>query len=131
MNTREIGTHYEEAAAAYLENEGIKIIDRNVTCGKLGEIDLIGIDSNVPSVFATEGTGTESGEEAGILVFFEVKYRKNAASGHPEEAVDLKKQEKIRRCAQYYLAYRKNKMYVRFDVIAIQGEEITWYKNAF
>ena len=33
MNTRKIGQHYEEVAAAYLANEGIRIIDRNVTCG--------------------------------------------------------------------------------------------------
>ncbi len=131
MNTREIGTHYEEAAIAYLENEGIEIIDRNVTCGKLGEIDIVGIDRSRIEVFATEGTETGSDKDAGTLVFFEVKYRKSAASGHPEDAVDRRKQEKLRKCAQYYLAYKAKDMYIRFDVIAIQGEEINWYKNAF
>ena len=131
MNTREIGRHYEEAAAAYLENEGIRIIDRNVTCGKLGEIDLIGIDPDMPAVVVPGVDEALGGEEAGTIVFFEVKYRKSDASGYPEEAVDLRKQKKIRRCAQYYLAYRPGKMYVRFDVIAVQGEEIRWYKDAF
>ena len=114
MNTRQIGTHFEEAAAAYLENEGIKIIDRNVTCGKIGEIDIIGSD-----------------EETQTLIFFEVKYRKDSRTGYPAEAVDIAKQNKIRRCAEYYLAYKPTEKYLRFDVIAIEGEEIRWYKNAF
>ena len=115
MNTREVGTHYEDAAIAYLKSNGVHIIDRNVTCGRFGEIDLI-------------GTTEESGK---TLIFFEVKYRKDDKHGHPEEAVDINKQRKIRKCAEYYLAYRNSDSYVRFDIIAIQGEEITWYKNAF
>ncbi len=114
MNTRQIGTHFEEAAAAYLENEGIKIIDRNVTCGKIGEIDIIGSD-----------------EETQTLIFFEVKYRKNADSGYPAQAVDTAKQRKIRRCAEFYLTYKPTDHFIRFDVIAIEGEKIMWYKNAF
>lgn len=119
MNTRKIGQHYEEVAAAYLANEGIRIIDRNVTCGRIGEIDIIGVQ---PS---------EKNDEPETLIFFEVKYRKSASYGYPVQAVDLKKQTKLRRCAEYYLAYKKNDSYIRFDVIAMEGEKITWYKNAF
>lgn len=115
MNTREVGAYYEDAAVEYLRDNGVKIIDRNVTCGRFGEIDIIGY--------------TE--DSVNTLIFFEVKYRRSDKHGHPVEAVDNNKQNKIRKCAEYYLAYKKSGSYVRFDIIAIQGEEITWYKNAF
>ncbi|MBR5361270.1 MAG: YraN family protein [Lachnospiraceae bacterium] len=130
MNTRQIGTHYEEAAAAFLEREGIEIVDKNVRCGRIGEIDMIGIESGGATI-RPEGISTSSDEETQTLIFFEVKYRKSKRLGYPAEAVDKDKQSKIRRCAEYYLAYKPAKMYVRFDVIAIEGEEINWYKNAF
>ena len=112
MNTREKGTYYEEAAAAYIEDRGITIVDRNVRCGRIGEIDIIGRDADT-------------------LIFFEVKYRKDHRHGYPEEAVDRRKQNRLRSCARYYLAYRHMDAYVRFDVIAVEDEQITWYKNAF
>ncbi len=117
MNKRDIGKHYEETAAIYLKQNGIIITDRNVYCGKVGEIDIIGIDRS-----------TKYGD---TLVFFEIKYRKNGVHGRPEEAINSKKRNKLKRCAEYYLAYKKIKYYVRFDVIAIEGEEIRWHKNVF
>lgn len=120
-NNRTTGTYYEDAAVAYLTEAGIDVIDRNVRCGKIGEIDIIGIDR-----------GSDYGE---TLVFFEVKYRKDGTYGGPEAAVDVRKQKTIRKCAQYYTAYNRYynriKPYLRFDVIAIENEEIRWYKNAF
>ena len=127
MNTREIGTYYEDAVAAYLVGEGVKIIDRNVRCGKIGEIDIIGLET-------ASGVSAEilrDSEDAQTLIFFEVKYRKNHSHGYPAEAVDKKKQSKIRKCAEYYLTYKSEKRFIRFDVIAVEGEEINWYKNAF
>ena len=67
------------------------------------------------------------------LVFFEVKYRKNADAGFPAEAVGTVKQRKICRTAKYYL-YRKHygeSVPVRFDVIAVCAERVNWYQNAF
>ncbi len=133
MNKRQIGTHFEEAAISFLENAGIKIVDRNVTCGKIGEIDIIGIEDtgiNDP-VRSSEGRDHVSDEETQTLIFFEVKYRKDASRGFPAEAVDKAKQKRLRRCAEYYTAYRPSDRYIRFDVIAIEGEKITWYRNAF
>ena len=69
----------------------------------------------------------------GYLVFVEVKYRKNERRGFPEEAVHREKQRKISNVARVYLY--KNKVRaeqpVRFDVVAICGEQIKWYQNAF
>ncbi|MBQ2083417.1 MAG: YraN family protein, partial [Lachnospiraceae bacterium] len=39
-NNRSKGSRYENEAAAFLENKGIKILDRNFRC-RLGEIDII------------------------------------------------------------------------------------------
>lgn len=117
MNTRAIGGFYEEAAIEYLKENGISIIDKNVTCGKIGEIDIIGIDQ-----------GQKYGD---TLVFFEVKYRKDMRMGEPSEAVNVQKQLKIRKCAQYYLRFKNINKLIRFDVISICGDKIKWYKNAF
>ena len=87
MNKREQGSHYETMAAEYLKNKGYEIILQNFF-SKNGEIDII-----------AKYTDT--------LVFCEVKYRSNTRYGLPEEAVDYRKQDKIRKTAAYYL-YRNN-----------------------
>ena len=67
------------------------------------------------------------------IVFFEIKYRKNDASGQPAEAVDYRKQRKICKVADYYRMMHQIGEFspVRYDVVAICGTEITWYQNAF
>jgi putative endonuclease len=113
MNKREQGGHYETMAAEYLKNKGYEIILQNFF-SKNGEIDIIAKDTDT-------------------LVFCEVKYRSNTRYGLPEEAVDYRKQDKIRKTAAYYL-YRNNfpvETRVRFDVIAVLGEKITHIEDAF
>ena len=104
---------FEEKASAFLEEQGVRILERNFRC-RQGEIDLVGIHE-------------------GCLVFVEVKYRRNERSGMPEEAVGAGKQMKICRVSDYFRIRNKNyqDMQVRYDVVAIGGEEIRWYKNAF
>lgn len=100
-------------ALEYLEKQNIKILEKNFRC-KIGEIDLICRDSD-------------------YLVFVEVKFRRSNAMGFPEEAVDIRKIKKICKVSDYYRMIRKIKddAKIRFDVIAIKGEEISWIKNAF
>ena len=113
MNKRTVGSEKEELAVGYLRKNGINVLERNFRC-KSGEIDIIGRDG-------------------GCYVFFEVKYRKNPAVGFPVEAVDLRKQTTISRVADFYRLIHalSAETPFRFDVIAILGSEITWYKNAF
>nr|WP_308626207.1 YraN family protein [uncultured Eisenbergiella sp.] len=113
MNKREIGESYEEAACLYLRKKGIRITERNFRC-RQGEVDLIGRDGD-------------------YLVFFEVKFRKNKTLGYPEEAVGYAKQKKICKVADYYLYQKRlgESIPVRFDVVAICGESVNWYQNAF
>lgn len=112
-NKRSIGTAYEEKAAEYLRRKGYTIVNQNFRC-RMGEIDLI----------ARQDT---------ILVFVEVKYRKTASFGYPEEAVSFSKQRTIRKVAEYFLVTEHLPMDTecRFDVVAILGEEIRHIENAF
>ena len=113
MNKRTVGTEYEQKAVEYLKSRGYFIIERNFRC-KSGEIDLIAKHEN-------------------YLVFIEVKYRKNSTKGSPEEAVTLSKIRTISKVADYYrLRYGYGEdTPCRFDVIAILGNEIRLYENAF
>lgn len=113
MNQRRIGTKYEARAAEYLEGKGCRILEKNFRC-RIGEIDLIAQDK-------------------GCLVFVEVKYRADASCGSPQEAVDARKQARILRAAQYYLLRHGygTETECRFDVVAIQGSELTHIENAF
>lgn len=113
MNKRKIGTEYENQAEKYLESFGFRILERNFRV-RQGEIDLIGFHEQT-------------------LVFVEVKYRKNEKAGLPEEAVTLKKQRQISKVAEFYLMKHplKKGISCRYDVVAISGNKIRWYQNAF
>lgn len=113
MNTRKKGAEYEEIAIKYLQSHGVAILEHNYRNRK-GEIDIIG-------------------KEGGYTVFFEVKYRKDNSKGYPVEAVNFRKQKNICMVADYYRMVHQmgDSTPVRYDVVAICGKEITWYKNAF
>ncbi len=112
-NKRATGGRYEELAAGFLQEKGYRILERNYR-DRYGEIDLIARDG-------------------ACLVFVEVKYRRNSASGFPEEAVDARKQERIRHAASYYLYSRHypEDTPCRFDVVAILGGEAHLIADAF
>ena len=57
----------------------------------------------------------------------------SAACGSALEAVDYRKQQSILRVAQYYMVSHGygTQINCRFDVVAIQGTEITLIQNAF
>lgn len=112
QNKRTIGFNYEKIAGEYLEKQGYEIIEYNFY-SRYGEIDIIA-------------------KHEGYLVFVEVKYRKDNASGHPLESVSLSKQKSICKCAMYYM--KKNDLQdvsVRFDVVGILGDKIQVVQNAF
>lgn len=113
MNTREKGKEYEDLAAAYLEEKGYEILERNFRC-RAGEIDLV----------ARQGA---------CLVFVEVKYRKTGGFGEASLAVDRTKQRRLSRAAAVYLLEKgfSPETPCRFDVISVTGEERKHYINAF
>ena len=88
-------------AADYLKREKFKIIERNFR-GKRGEIDII----------AKKGK---------TLYFLEVKARGAGSIIDPLEAITPKKQQSIRRTAEYYLLknLKMERMPCSFGVIGI------------
>lgn len=113
MNKSRIGREYEKKAEKFLEGFGFHILKKNFRV-RQGEIDLIGFHQ-------------------GVLVFVEVKYRKNRSSGLPEEAITKKKQRQICKVAEFYLMKHplREGTLCRYDVVAICADEIRWYQNAF
>ena len=112
-NKRAVGKLYEEKAAAYLKDQGLRIIRRNYRV-RTGEIDLIAQDGE-------------------YLVFVEVKYRSTGKSGCALCAVAAAKQRSISRTAVHYLstAGKEGDIPCRFDVVGFDGEQVQWVKNAF
>ncbi len=113
QNNRTVGASYEKKAAEFLKLHGYHITEYNFKC-RQGEIDIIAQDGE-------------------YICFVEVKYRANPAAGEAAEAVDARKQRKILRVAEYYLMKHGMDEWTpcRFDVVAVDGERITLYKNAF
>lgn len=112
-NNRTTGSHYEHQVAAFLQKQGFEILETNFRC-RSGEIDLIARDGR-------------------YLVFVEVKYRHTNAAGTALEAIDARKAMQVRRVAQIYL-YKKRypeNTPCRFDAAGVDGEKITYIKNAF
>ncbi len=114
MNNRVTGEEKEQLAIDFLRKKGYFIIESNFRV-RQAEIDIIARDGST-------------------IVFVEVKYRSSTTQGHPLEAVDCRKQQKISRAALSYLSRNKislDNTSIRFDVIGILGKEITHIENAF
>ena len=98
---RSLGARGEDAAAAFLEQQGYRILHRNYEIAG-GELDLVALT------------------EDRTLVFVEVKTRENETLVRPEEAVDRTKQEQLFRLAQAYIKrYHLYGEAVRYDIIAV------------
>ena len=115
MQKNTYGKRSEIIAADYLKKKGYKILETNYK-NKLGEIDVIAQDGE-------------------YIVFVEVKARLSGAFGHPFEAINEIKQQKIHAVASLYLVEkRKYGKPCRFDAISILGletPEITHIVDAF
>lgn len=97
--TKEIGDRSEAHAAEYLKKKGYKLLEKNYRY-KRGEIDLI-MQFNK------------------TIIFVEVKSRKNAKFGYPEEFVNDKKAEMIRTTAEAYTFEEEWNGMIRFDIVSI------------
>jgi len=120
--TREQGQYTENLACQYLEDKGLKLLQRNFHC-RFGEIDLIMQHND-------------------SLVFVEVRYRRNTDFGSGAESITASKQSKLIKTASAYLQQhaKLSKHPARFDVVSITGPietsninniNIDWIENAF
>lgn len=96
------GDSAERVAALHLEQNGYRILARNVRT-RYGEIDLIA-------------------EDADGIAFVEVKARRGTSHGAPEEAITPRKQLKLVQLADAFIA--ENEIFSdkawRIDVVAIE-----------
>jgi putative endonuclease len=100
-----VGKWGETVAAAYLEERGYQVLERNAYT-PYGELDIV----------AREHT-----PEGVIVVFVEVKTRTTTRFGYPEQAVDAHKQEHLLSSAQHYLQERPELEDAwQVDVIAVR-----------
>lgn len=111
MNQR--GAPAEALAAAFLEQRGLTIVERNYRC-RLGEIDLVAHDG-------------------GTTVFVEVRRRASASFGSAAASITAAKRRKLLKTARHYLARLRTAPQCRFDALLIEGEppRIEWIRNAF
>ncbi|MFI4939589.1 MAG: YraN family protein [Burkholderiales bacterium] len=104
------GQEGEDVALAHLQAHGLSLRERNFRC-KGGEIDLVM-------------------QERSALVFVEVRRRADSRHGGAAASVTTAKQRRLIIAAQVYLQRYKMPPACRFDVIAIDGTDLTWLKNA-
>lgn len=115
MNRIVFGKVGETLAKNFLEKNGYTILETNIVLGKF-ELDIIAAKNS-------------------LIIFVEVKTRKNEYYGYPEEAVNSIKQNKIKYAADLYLERKNLDNEIRFDIISIilneNNEEIYHIEDAF
>ncbi|TFW15403.1 YraN family protein [Massilia arenosa] len=107
---QEHGHAWEQHALSYLRKRGLTLIAENYRC-KGGELDLIMRDQDT-------------------VVFVEVRQRADADHGGPLASITPAKVRRLLRAAQTWLLTQRHVPPCRFDIIAIEGADISWIRNA-
>jgi putative endonuclease len=112
------GEAAEDLALRWLLRRGLTLVQRNYRVARGpgargGEIDLILRDA--------EGT----------LLFVEVRARATRSHGGAAASVTASKQRSLRFAAQHFLLRYATLPACRFDVMAIDGDEVQWLQGAF
>jgi putative endonuclease len=112
QRNRARGRWGENLAANFYERHGCRVIDRNWR-SPTGELDLVVLDGDT-------------------YVFSEVKTRRSDMYGTAAAAVGIDKQRRIRQLGVEWLrAHGLGHVDVRFDVIAITGNDLDHVPDAF
>ena len=97
----DMGKWGEDLAEAYLERRGYIIVERDWKSGRR-DIDIIALDNDV-------------------VVFVEVKTRRNRLFGEPEDAIDYRKRQNLQQAINHYVKFRNIRQEIRFDIISVVG----------
>lgn len=103
-----LGNRTEQVAAARLQAMGYRVVAQRYRC-RQGEVDLVAWDGET-------------------LVFCEVKARTQSLTGQPGEAISLRKQKRLVRCAEVFLQGHpewQNRP-CRFDAVLMVLEAGSW-----
>jgi putative endonuclease len=117
VDRRARGNAAEDAARAELKRAGLREVAANANY-RGGELDLVM-------------------DDAGTLVFVEVRYRRSRAFGGGAASVDVGKRRKLVLAAQLFLAGHRQYAQApcRFDVVEADGDpdapRLLWIKDAF
>lgn len=119
MPSRDTGEAAERHALDYLTRQGLKLVVANYR-SRFGEIDLILRDGEV-------------------LVFAEVRMRKNNDFGGARASITPTKQARLIKTANQYLTQFARPPQCRFDAVLLgasnngapNSDTIEWIKNAF
>ena len=103
----------EDAATAFLEEKGFKILERNFR-HRQGEVDIVAMDGEA-------------------IVFVEVKAWSTYGIEALEHSLNVKKQRRIIETAKHFLFIHRNYRYmtVRFDVVFVSPQGISHLASAF
>ena len=104
-----LGRDAEARALTFLLKQGLTLIEKNFRC-RVGEIDLIMRDAH-------------------MLVFIEVRSRKDRRFGGAAASVGPVKQQRLWRSATFYLLRFRKPPVCRLDLVAIDGDDLRWMKN--
>lgn len=118
IERRGLGEAGEARALRHLTRQGLTLVQRNYRVARGpyargGEIDLILRDQD------------------GTLVFVEVRSRDGVSHGGAAASVTPAKQRRIIHAARHFLMRLGQVPPCRFDVVAIDGDELVWLKAAF
>lgn len=116
--TKVVGDHAEDRALAHLQQQGLRLVCRNYRLAggprqRGAEIDLV---MSTPD---------------GTLVFVEVRARRDTSRGGAAASVTVPKQRRLVRAAQHYLMGLATVPPCRFDVVAVDGDTLSWLPAAF
>ncbi len=113
--TKARGDAGEDEALAYLQDQGLRLLQRNYrTPGRGGgEIDLV--------MQAPDGT----------VVFVEVRKRSRSDFGGAAASIGRTKQQRVVFAARHYLMRCRRMPPTRFDVVLLDGGAPTWLQAAF
>lgn len=121
-DTQARGAAVEAAARAHLLKAGLRDVAANASY-RFGELDLVMLD------------GRRRGGQ--VLVFIEVRYRRDDRFGGGAASIDSRKRRKLVQAAQaFLLAHREfANAACRFDVVDADGDpeapRLTWLRDAF
>ncbi len=118
VTRQERGQAAEDAALAHLQHAGLTLVARNYRVARGpgargGEIDLVLRDRD------------------GTLVFVEVRARADRRHGGAAASIGAAKRASLVLAARHFLARLRAVPPCRFDVVALDGDELQWLRGAF